>query len=71
MKVFKTRRVLEEIGELDQTTRLPMSSRIAAGMKTNCDACGKPITDEYFVAGFKTGHATLKLHESCVDGREA
>lgn len=44
-----------------------MASRISAGMKTKCDACGKEITDEFFIGGFKAGHANLKLHESCAE----
>ena len=65
MKVLKQRLVAVDIGDLDHTIRLPMSARIAHGMKTICDACGKTITDEFFVGGFKAGHASLKLHESC------
>ncbi len=65
MKIRKMRPVAVEIGPLDHTVRLPMAARISHGMKTICDACGKPITDEYFIGGFKTGHANLKLHEAC------
>lgn len=68
MKVFKTRLVPIEIGELDATVRLPTKSRISVGMKTICDACGRPITDEYFIGGFKNGHPNMKFHESCMGG---
>ena len=44
---------LKDIGPLDNTLRLPMASRLRANMKTICDRCRKPITDEYFIGGFK------------------
>lgn len=65
MKILKSRMVHVDIGQLDHKIPLPMAGRIAAGMKTTCDACGRAITDETFIAGFKTGHANLKLHEKC------
>jgi hypothetical protein len=65
MKVIVNRAVKIEIGPLDHAVRLPMAGRIRAGMKTNCDACGEPITDEFFIGGFKAGHKNLKLHEGC------
>ena len=65
MKVRKERTVLVEIGPLEHVVRLPMSGRISVGMKTICDACGKKIEDEFFIAGFKDGHPNLKLHEGC------
>ena len=58
---------LKEIGKLDFTKELPMAGRIRAGMKTNCDRCGKPITSETFVAGFKAGIKNMKFHAACVD----
>lgn len=67
MKILKQRQVIVDIGPLDHKVRLPMASRIQAGMKTKCDACGKEITDEFFVGGFKDGHANLKLHEACAE----
>lgn len=65
MRVRKPTTHLVDIGPLEHAIRLPMASRIRAGMKTVCDACGKHITDEFFVGGFVTGHANLKLHEAC------
>lgn len=67
MQILKqvTKTVKKEIGNLDGKVRLPTASRISCGMKTKCDACGKEITDEFFVGGFKTGLPNLKLHERC------
>jgi len=65
MKIRKPTTHMVDIGPLDAAIRLPMASRIAAGMRTICDACGQHITDATFVAGFKAGHPNLKLHESC------
>ncbi len=65
MKIRKMRPVSIEIGPLDHKLRLPTASRLSVGMKTICDACGEHITDEFFIGGFKTGHANLKLHERC------
>ena len=62
----KTRR-LKDIGKLDRTVLLPTSGRKKIGMKTICDRCRKPITDEYFVAGFKKGLSNMKFHEKCVE----
>jgi hypothetical protein len=58
---------LKDIGELDNTIRLPTASRIKLGMKTICDRCGKPIIDEFFIGGFKKGYPNMKFHENCVD----
>ena len=60
-------RKLKDIGKLDNTLKLPMEGRIRCGMKTICDRCRKPITDEYFVGGFKEGMPNMKFHEKCVD----
>jgi hypothetical protein len=70
MKILKSMPVPVDIGPLDHKLRLPMAGRMARGMKTTCDACGKAITDEFFIGGFKTGHANLKLHEACADGQD-
>jgi hypothetical protein len=67
VKILVNRPVKIDIGPLDHKVRLPMSSRIAAGMKTICDACGKPITDEFFIGGFQAGRKNLKLHEGCAE----
>lgn len=58
---------LKDIGKLDQLQRYPMAGRIKAEMKTTCSRCGKPVTDEFFVAGFKKGMPNMIFHEGCVD----
>lgn len=50
---------------LDHVVRLPMAGRLRRQMKTVCDACRQPITDEYFYGGFAQGHRNLLLHEDC------
>ena len=65
MQIYKPGMVRVEIGPLIGVARLPMSSRIAHGMKTICDACRKPITDDFFIGGFISGHPNVKLHEAC------
>jgi hypothetical protein len=65
MKILVPAVVSRDIGPLDHAIRLPMSSRLAAGMSTKCDVCGTQIKDETFVAGFKAGRPNLKIHESC------
>lgn len=65
MKILKQVTRAVEIGGLDNTLRLPTAARISAGMKTTCAACGKPVTDEFFITGFKAGHRNMILHESC------
>ena len=57
----------KDIGPLDATIRLPMASRLKYGVKTVCAVCGKPITDEFFLGGFKKRHRNLMLHEACAD----
>lgn len=71
IKKSKTVRYVEEIGPLDATMRLPMSGRPANRVETICDACGDRITDEWFIAGFKTGERNLKLHERCAPAAPA
>jgi len=66
-KISVPTRRLKDIGELDHTLRLPMEGRIKYGMKTICDRCRKPITDEYFIGGFKKGMKNMKFHEECVN----
>ena len=58
---------LKNIGALDHTLRLPMAGRVRSGMKTICDRCRQPITDEFFIGGFKAGMHNMKFHECCVD----
>lgn len=67
MKIRRPTTRLAEIGALDSTKPLPTAGRIRAGMKTNCDRCGKPITDEFFIAGFKTGLPNMKFHAGCLE----
>ncbi len=63
MKIIKDMPTEIDIGQLDHKLRLAMSPR--KGMKTVCDACRKPIEDEFFIGGFKSGHRNLILHEAC------
>jgi hypothetical protein len=65
LKIIVNRPVKIDIGPLDHQVRLPMSGR--TGMSTVCDACGKPITDEFFIGGFQAGRKNLKLHEGCAE----
>ena len=58
---------LTDIGELDGTKHLPTAGRIKAGMKTICIRCMEPVTDEFFVAGFKAGMPNMIFHEGCVN----
>jgi len=58
---------LKDIGELDATRRIPMVGRIKIGMKTICRRCKKPVTDDYFITGFKKGMPNMIFHEQCVD----
>ncbi len=55
-----------EIGEIDHKLRLPTEGRKRHGMKTICDACGKPIEDDFFTGGFKAGRSNMMFHETCV-----
>lgn len=74
MTILVNRLVPVEIGPLDNTLRLPMAARRARGLKTVCVACGKPITDDFFIGGFKAGHPNMILHEACAaleGGQEA
>lgn len=71
MKIRKPTTRLTDIGPLDFTKPLPIAGRIRAGMKTNCDRCGKPITDEFFIAGFKAGLPNMKFHQACIESEAA
>lgn len=70
MKVIVPTTIVKDIGELDATIRLPMALRLKKGMKTTCDRCGKPITDPFFIGGFKAGRHNMLFHESCVPTAE-
>ena len=70
MKVLKKVTRLVDIGRLDATMTLPTEPRTRFGLKTVCDRCGKPITDEYFIAGFKSGEKNMLFHEACVEKME-
>ena len=64
--IHETKRVVRPVGiVLDHAKRLPMAGRLRRQMRTVCDACREPITDEYFYGGFATGHRNLLLHEAC------
>ncbi len=65
-KISVPRRRLKDIGKLDQIRKFKTVGRIKIGMKTICDRCRKPITDEYFIGGFKKGLPNMKFHEGCV-----
>ena len=54
------------IGRLDHALRLPMAGRLRRGQRTVCKICGQPITDEFFIAGFRDGERNMLLHESCL-----
>lgn len=66
MKIIVPTTKLKEIGRLDAMIRLPTSGRVNRGMKTICRRCGKPIADDWFIAGFKKGRKNMMFHESCV-----
>lgn len=68
MKVIKTvtSTRLVEIGPMDAHARLPMEIRLRHKMKSVCKRCGKDITDEFFIAGFKSGHPNMMFHEACI-----
>lgn len=70
MKILQQQPVLVDIGPLDATMRLPMSRRLARGMRTVCDSCGRSITDEYFLVGVRANHQNLKFHERCIPESE-
>jgi hypothetical protein len=65
MRISKQTHRLVDIGPLDHALRLPTASRVLHAMKTICRACREPVTDEYFIAGFKAGENHMILHESC------
>ena len=67
MKIIKPTTHLVDIGNLDTVLRLPMIGRVRNGMKIVCDRCGKSITDDFFIGGFKKGFPNMKFHENCVD----
>ena len=68
MKIIKPTTHLVDIGPLDYIRRFPMAGRIKYDMKTICRRCGKPVTDEYFIGGFKKGFPNMIFHESCIEG---
>ncbi len=65
MKILKPVMTAVENGDLDFKQRFSNAPRLERGMKTRCAACGKDITDEFFIGGFKAGHQNLILHERC------
>jgi hypothetical protein len=51
---------------IEHALRLPMAGRVRLDMKTICDSCRQPITDEFFYGCFQAnGGKNLKLHEAC------
>jgi len=71
VKVRKPTTHLVDIGPLDAALRLPTAARIRTGQKTTCNRCGKAITDETFIGGFRTGKRTYLFHERCLDEQAA
>lgn len=69
-KILK-RKKANKIFPFDGTESLPMAGRIKRGMKSKCFFCKEDITDERFVAGFKTGHKNVLMHSSCFREEEA
>ena len=66
MKITVPTTKVKDIGRLDATLRLPTASRIKRGMKTVCCVCKKPVTDPFFIAGFKSGYPNMIIHETCL-----
>lgn len=56
-----------KIFPLDGTESLPMAGRLKHGIKSLCFFCKCDITDETFVAGFKTGHKNVLMHQECFE----
>ena len=67
MKIRKPTTKLTEIGPLDGVLWLPTAERIRLGMKTTCRRCGRAITDDHFVGGYKAGHVNMLFHRRCLD----
>ncbi len=65
MKVTKPTTHVVDIGPLDHAVRLPMRLRLKRGMTSRCVVCHKDITDDFFIAGFKTGERNMMMHETC------
>lgn len=68
MKITIPTTKVKDIGPLDQAMRLPNAGRKRIGRKTTCNRCGKAITEDYFIGGFKKGLPNMMFHESCWDG---
>ena len=66
MKITVPTTKVKDIGLLDATLRLPTAGRIKRGMKTVCVVCHQPVTDPFFIAGFKAGHPNMIIHEACL-----
>lgn len=66
MEIREKSFVMRNIGKLDGYLILPTARRIAFGMKTICEKCGKSVTDEKFLGGFKKGMHNMIFHVSCV-----
>jgi len=68
MKIRKPTTHLVDIGPLDMAARFPMRLRIQLGIKSPCCVCHQQITDEFMIAGFKSGHPNMMMHEGCAPG---
>ncbi len=46
--------------------KLSIADRRAAHLKTTCDLCGEPISDDYFIGIYLSPeHKNLMMHEAC------
>ncbi len=63
--IRETKTVKREIGQLDWAKKMILAPRIKRGMKSQCAVCGKEITGEFFIAGFKAGQKNMMMHEDC------
>jgi hypothetical protein len=67
MRILVSEMMLTDVGPLDGALRLPTEARRRNGQRTQCVCCGTEVVSEYFIAGFKHGHANMILCESCPD----
>ena len=63
--IRETKTVKREIGQVDWAKKMILAPRIKRGMKSQCAVCGKEITGEFFIAGFKAGQKNIMMHEAC------
>ncbi len=60
---------MREVKYFDAVAEFVTSARSDRGIKTICDSCGKPISDEFFYGGFKSGEKNRIFHWDCLDER--